>query len=861
MYKRISESRKLKYILFTFFFWFTAFYLMNRSFQNGKFGAGGSDAFVQMYPAMLYISRMIKQFFEALITGQQYHFPMLEWSLGMGENTISALNYYGFGDPFYLLSAFFNEEQMPYFFTVFFYARMYLGGIACMMLLEEVDYSRSHFSYVIAGLVYVFSGFGIQSNIFIIFVHALMYTPMMVIGAERILKDKKKGILALAVFLYALSGFFFLYVSSIALAVYVIIRIIVTRYNLKEAGKKIFVMILEYLLGIGLACVIFIPSVVGFLSSNRSNIYRLSWKPIPLDQLKELLSNLFFPQYENAQAMSVAGIAIVSMLLIVVNKKRNKEKFGVLLVAFCLLIPAITTIMSGFGGYYDRWEITLVLYASYLTFVMWDDMKTLSMVQRIVLSGSYIVLGVYAKREGMIDNHIFHYTLVCLGIIVIFLVVVYPLMHKWNKITFAQTVFGFVIAFTVCRGWTMVARDQDISLVRQENVVAELLPDEQDSFYRIDYEKVFGEPRLGMNISLVLDYPGISEYFSIENKYYVEAFSDWENGKVTHNNEGMDQRAILETLASVKYYIGRTENEGIVPYGFTKIKTSKDGEWNLYENQYALPVVYSYSKTYPAEEYHAMNGLQKQQAILQAAVLESSEENNAQTNMPEALEYIDNQLEQIDYKILSIENGQNENGHLYMKQGAVMTVEVPLQNDHENCLYVVGNPQITVDLGNGYEKYKEPITLGYSTQSGNRILKIMFRQETDIMLEDIQIWSYDFSNYRKYVDELNDGTVSNINVTQNEITCETNSTENKILCLAVPYEKGWTAYIDGKECTVYRMNSMYNGIVLPKGTHQIMFRYRTPGLKLGICISTACFLGIIIVFFFQKKKNSRKGLL
>lgn len=845
MYKKISESRIAKYIIFSFFFWITAFYLMNRSFEAGKFGAGGSDAFTQMYPAMLYISRVIREFVCALFKGQTYCLPMLEWSLGMGENTISALNYYGFGDPFYIVSAFFNEDQMPYFFTVFFYARMYLGGVVCIVLLEEIDSTRSAFSYVIAALVYVFSGFGIQSNIFIIFVHALMYTPLMVLGAERTIKEKKKGILTFAVFLYALSGFFFLYVSSIALAIYVIVRFIFAKIKMQEVIKKILGMILEYLLGIGLASVIFIPSVVGFLASNRSNIYKLSWIPIPLSQLKELLDNIIFPQALNAQTMSISVIAIVSILLILVNKKRNKEKVGIAIVAYTLVIPAITVIMSGFGGYYDRWEIVLILYISYITFIMWDDMKQLSIAQRLALCILAVFYVLYVKREGILDNNKVYFSVMSFGVIVLFLVVLYPMIQRWKKIAWIQMIFGVIVTFYVCKGWTMVARDQDISLVRQDDIVHKLLDGvDNTEFYRIDYEKVFGEPRFGMNISLVLDYPGISEYFSIENRYYVEAFADWENGKVTHNNEGMDQRAGLETLATVKYYIGRTENAGIVPYGFQKIKTSENGEWNLYENQYALPLVYAYDKTFSAKKYHELNGLQKQQVILQAAVLEDYEEKTTAA--------IEDRLSQISYEVVNIENGKNEDGHLLLQQGAVMTLEVPLENDQESYLYINGSPQITVDLGNGYEKYKEPVTLGYSKQEETRIVKIQFNQETDIMLDDIQIWSYDFTNYGTYVDALNDGTVSDINISQNTIFCQTNSVDNKIICFAVPYEKGWTAYVDGKKCKIYRMNSMYNGIILPKGTHQIRLCYFTPGLRTGICISIISFLSIIIGLVLKK---------
>ena len=854
MYSRMVKSSIYKYIIYTIFFVMTSGYLIYRAFHGGYIATGGSDAITQMYPAMLYIGRNVREFFQAMLAGDKYTFPMVEWSLGMGENTISTLNYYGLGDPFYLLSAFFSEEKMPYFYTVFFYFRLYLGGIFCIAFFEELDDSKTTFSYILGALVYVFSGFTLQSNIFIIFVHAVMYTPMLFLGAERIMNGKKRGMLVITVWLYALSGFFFLYVCSISLAVYVICRMLLKRYGIRSAIQKIISMLVEYMTGIALSAVIFVPAVVGFLSSNRANVYGVSWHIISWQELKQLILNMFFPQYNNTQTMSVASIVMVSILLVFINRKKSRQKVGIILVFLCLIIPGITTIMSGFGGYYDRWEIVLILYFAYITFIMWDDLKSLSYVQRIIIFLIYVILGILSKKYDLLDDYMFGYTVICLGIIVLFLVFICPISNRVRLLSWMRTLFAVIIAFTVCRGWIMVARDMEIELVRQEDVIRELIPDEEESFYRIDYEKVFGEPRFGMNISLTLDYPGISEYYSIENPNYINAFGEWETGKITHNNEGLDQRTILETLSTVRYYVGRKENENIVPWGFSKVKTSRDGQWNLYENRYALPVAYTYTSIYPYDKYELMSGLEKQQVLLQAAVIEGYEGNVNSTTE------IENHLHKLDYEVTNIQNGFITERVLSAQQGTALELKVDLPMDCECYLSIEGNPQVSIDLGNGYIKYREPITLGKTDSGEPRTITITFEQAIELSLDEIELLYLDFNNYKEYIAALKDEAISHIQVGTNRLTYDVDSGDNKIVCVAIPYEKGWSAYIDGEKTRIYRTNSMFMSIEIPKGKHSIAFEYITPGLKTGAWISSVSFvalLGYAIIKIIQKRVHMK----
>ena len=190
--------------------------------------------------------------------------------------------------------------------------------------------------------------------------------------------------------------------------------------------------------------------------------------------------------------------------------------------------------------------------------------------------------------------------------------------------------FGmFVIScFTICYNWRGVARDRDISVLQEREVVEELLCDvDESTFCRIDNERGFAEPRTGMNISLSQDYLGVMEYVSIENNSYIWAFDKWGISYKDHNILGLDQRAILETLCNVKYFVFRSKYDFLSPYGFEYVKSTEDGEWDLYQNSNSLPILYGYSSVVDSDLFAQMNGLKKQNYMLNAASVEKYDGN------------------------------------------------------------------------------------------------------------------------------------------------------------------------------------------------------------------------------------------
>ena len=62
-----------------------------------------------------------------------------------------------------------------------------------------------------------------------------------------------------------------------------------------------------------------------------------------------------------------------------------------------------------------------------------------------------------------------------------------------------------------------------------------------------------------------------------------------------------------------------------LPYGFSKYKdySTETNEYTIYKNDYPLSIGYTYDKYIDNEEYEKLSAIEKQQVMLEAAVLDT----------------------------------------------------------------------------------------------------------------------------------------------------------------------------------------------------------------------------------------------
>ena len=85
---------------------------------------------------------------------------------------------------------------------------------------------------------------------------------------------------------------------------------------------------------------------------------------------------------------------------------------------------------------------------------------------------------------------------------------------------------------------------------------------------------------------------------------------------------------------------------------------------------------------------------------------------------------------------------------------------------------------------------------------------------------------------------LSDGTATILEYRPESIRIAVETSQQAVLVLGDAFEPGWTARSEGGvELPIYRANGLVRAVVVPPGRSQIIFRYETPLLGLGILLS------------------------
>ena len=81
---------------------------------------------------------------------------------------------------------------------------------------------------------------------------------------------------------------------------------------------------------------------------------------------------------------------------------------------------------------------------------------------------------------------------------------------------------------------------------------------------------------------------------------------------------------------------------------------------------------------------------------------------------------------------------------------------------------------------------------------------------------------------------------------------------SNLVFYSVPYDEGWTAYVNGKPAKIERVNVGFMAVEAPAGDNEIRFEYETPGLKTGLLISLGGLL-LLVGYLLWMRRLAKKN--
>lgn len=853
---------------------------------GGKTLVWKSDGRNTHYPTLVYVGRYLRQVVLNLLHGKPA-IPLFDLSLGMGSDIIATLNYYGFGDPLYLLSAFVPAKYSEYLYNFLAIFRMYLSGLTFSVLCV---YHKKRISYALIGaLTYVFSGYAIFSAVrHPYFISPMIQLPLLLVGADQIIRRKKPFLFILTVFYSALCGFYFLYMMTIMVGIYALVRFFecYSSRRIREFAGMAGRIIQNYILGVGMAAALFIPAVIGFLSSSRSGIYAkrnlffYGWKYY----YGNLLGMIAPPASWNSLALAAITLPAL-ILLFSARKKEQRSLRRLFAAAMCfLLLPLGGYIMNGFGYPSNRWSFGFALLLSYILVEMMPVLLQLNAKEKRICFSALLIYAFCVFAAARSRSVYYVVGTAMLGITLAALLLLNGPAGKEKELPKAPKKAGaaicvFLVVWNVSvNALYKFSADQgnyinDFAELGAESSRLIQSPEREAGPYISQRDGRLDAIRsLGVNTGAVWHIPTLYSSWSIGNSYMHDFWEQTENIAVPHASarfDGADHRTITEALFSVKYFIGKEAYQSYLPYGYKAGEKTENG-YTMYENQYALPFGYTYGSCIPYEDLDGLNGLETEEAMLQSIVLEQGADHVQRGE-------IESRIETIPFKVAKMSNLKWENGVLQVKKAnAVMTLEFLIPAQREGYLrlqkFDINDSgqtsfNVTAKCGDvsksaaatstaytwyfGRENYL--FNLGYSEEA-RTTCTITFPKKGTYRLEDIALYALPMDKFPEQVEALRAESLENIAFGTNRITGTVDLSDSKILCMSVPYSKGWSAKVDGAKAEILRGNIMFMALPLPAGHHEIELRYCTPGLRPGIVLSILSF-GVVTAAYIRRRKS------
>ncbi len=290
----------------------------------------------------------------------------------------------------------------------------------------------------------------------------------------------------------------------------------------------------------------------------------------------------------------------------------------------------------------------------------------------------------------------------------------------------------------------------------------------------------------------------------------------------------------------------------------------------IYKNSYALPLGYTYDAYMTREEYDALGALEKQQAMMQAVVLEENtdfiKEITPKTyvlNIPYEAEYDGIIYEEGKFKVtdsearLRLDYNTRKYSEIYL-----VFHGLDLSSGRQEKL---GMWTKTNTWGSNYTLFRSKassyyfgyedivLNLGYTKRKANET-EITFSNRGTFGLEGISLYALPLGKLDDYYAKRTKSTLKDVVISNNKIVGNIDTWKDRMLVFNVPYSKGWTAYVDGEKVEVQEANVMYMAIPITKGSHEIVLKYKTPYLQIGLLISIVSAVMLIGIALLEKKK-------
>lgn len=329
----------------------------------------------------------------------------------------------------------------------------------------------------------------------------------------------------------------------------------------------------------------------------------------------------------------------------------------------------------------------------------------------------------------------------------------------------------------------------------------------------------------------------VSGYTSTNNKHYNEFLFDTLRIPVPTNNRvaqnDTDNIFYLKTLG-----IDTVISERNAPYGYSL--KDQDKNVKLYQSNTALPQAYATSQLMSEKQFKKLSYPYTLDTLVNCAIV-----NKGNTH----------------YQSQFVEEDPGFEKKYHIKNKVNKEITLKRQTNNEivvlECDVVNNKPLKGISMSvNGMKNKLASITNPYyhphthfTFVTTSNLLKVSL-SKGNYIIKNIKMHTLPASALHQQVDPLETKKTSKV------LEGNINVSKDGYFITRIPYEKGYTMYIDNKKVNAEKVNQAFLGCRISKGTHQIKITFTPPGYTLACIISTIGVILLALFYIYQRKYDT-----
>lgn len=853
------------------------------------------DGLIQHFNSLSYYGEWLRTIVHNLWVEHRLEVPLWDLSIGLGGDVLTTLSYYVLGDPLCLLSFFVPADKTEWLYNFLVLLRLYLAGLAFLGYARHRGCQPS--GALLGAIVYAFSFYStVVAVLHPYYLNPLIYLPLLLWGIDRLLEGKGRAGFVLAVFLAAVSNFYFFYMLTLVMAVYAILACW-QKYHAAIPGwhksllRNIGQGVACYLLGLGMAAFLFLPSAAAVLSGDRVGggaAIPLTYEPIYYAKLIIAFVNAS-ADYYSALGFTTIGVLAVGLLFFTPARRYAVLKIAFLLGAAGLCIPFVGHVFNGFGYVVNRWVWAFCFVVAYIVAFMMPRLVRLRFRWLAAAASGVVIFALptfYFRAQGD-GSKIKSAFLVCgvaavgLALLVLVFWAVCKTTHRERTVVQAGLIFGVVLVnqflnafgfYAPCSGNDVINHEMAGTAWQQLHEspasAAAALPD----IGAVRFDTVdFGFARVRPNSAMQYNVNGTAFYYSVANPVTAAFLVENEvNVYTDYIYNDLDGRAWLETLLGVRYAVVPSGDIAALPWGYDTLVVD-DGTYAVYESQNALPLAYFYDTVYDVTAYDALAMPRKQQTAMQALAVDLKQLAETGVSLPQ---------KQVQWQdstspcTLTAEEGITLDGGTITvtDPNAVLHLHTELVENCErylvwNNLWFQGDDFTSITVSDGSRtlgtmvastnaaRYAgiHNIAVNLGSQTSARDYVIRFGKPGVYTVDSLEIQNQPMESLEPLAAARKKVPV-NYAMQGNTVTLQVQNPTAGMVYLAIPFCSGWSAQMDGEPVTLLKGNGFGMAVALPAGSHVVELQYATPGLSVGVTITAACWILFFLILAVRRKR-------